>query len=259
MRKLAISFLLCAWALCAERVTVPLRDPSRPPTIRVSALNTSVHVKAHASREVIVDTDGNRPSTRPGPNGMRQIMIGMTGFSVEEDNNIVTIKPGMHSSSPLVVYVPVQSSVQLKITNGSELRVEGVEGEINAEATNGSVVLVDVGGPVVAHSLNGRVTAVLKSVPAGKPMSFSTLNGRVDVTLPASAKADLKINNSRGSTYSDFDMQLTAEVKRSESGRDQGPKYKLNLEHSVVGKINGGGPEYSFRSLNGNIYIRKGS
>jgi len=83
------------------------------------------------------------------------------------------------------------------------------------------------------------------------------MNGRIDLTLPADAKADLKINNQRGETYSDFDLQVSTSVERSESGREKGPKYRLNLERIVSAKINGGGPEISMRSVNGAIYIRK--
>ena len=258
MRYALLVFLLYAGNLAAERITVPLRDPSRPATIKISAVNTSIHVKSHAAREVVVETDASASASRPGPNGMRQILMGMHGLSIEEENNVVTVKPTPNTRGPIVVLVPEQSSVTLSGVNSREIRVEGVSGEINAQSTNGSVHLVDVAGPVVAHSLNGEVQAVLRSVPEGKPMSFSTLYGRIDVTLPASTKADLKISNSRGDTFSDFEMQLTTSVNRTDSGREQGPRYRLNLDSTVVGRINGGGPEFTFRSHNGRIYIRKG-
>jgi DUF4097 and DUF4098 domain-containing protein YvlB len=249
--------LLLALPLCAERITVPLRDPSRPAVIKVSTVNGSIQVKAHSGKDVLIDIDESGPRTRPAPNGMKQILTGSGGVSVEEENNVVTIKPE-HGNGSYSVLVPEKSSVHLKSVNGKELRVEGVEGEINAETVNGAIVIVDASGPVVAHALNGRLTASLKQVPAGKPMSFSTLNGRIDVTLPASAKADLKINNQRGETYSDFEVDVKTSVSRNESGRDNGPRYRLNLQRSIVGQINGGGPEISMRSMNGTIYIRKG-
>ena len=112
---------------------------------------------------------------------------------------------------------------------------------------------------MVAHSLNGRLTAnlKLKQLSAGWPISFSTLNGRIDLTLPA-AKADLKINNQRGETYSDFDLAISTSVNRTESNGENGPKYRLPMERIVTGHLNGGAPEISIRSQNGSIYIRKG-
>jgi len=249
--------LLLAVPLSAERINVPLRDPSRPALVKVSTVNGSIQVKAHSAKEVVVETDDGGARTRNAPNGMKQILTSNTGINIEEENNVVTVKPS-HGNGSYTVFVPEKSSVHVKSVNGRELRIEGVEGEINAETTNGSVVIVDAAGPVVAHSLNGRLTATFKSVPAGKPMSFSTLNGRIDLTLPSNAKADLKINNQNGNTYSDFDLAITSTFTKSESNRDNGPKYRLSMERVVSAQLNGGGPEISMRSQNGSIYIRKG-
>jgi len=247
--------LLLALPLCAERISVPLRDPSRPALVKVSTVNGSIQVKAHSGKDVVVELDDSGPRTRPAPNGMKQILTG-SGVNIEEENNVVTIK-SPHGNGSYVVFVPEMSAVHMKSVNARELRIEGVEGEINAETVNGSIVIVDAAGPVVAHSLNGRLTANLKQVPAGRPMSFSTLNGRIDLTLPAAAQADLKINNQRGETYSDFDLAISTSVNRTESNRENGPKYRLHMERIVTGQLNGGGPEISIRSQNGSIYIRK--
>jgi len=249
--------LLLAIPLSAERINVPLRDPSRPALVKMSTVNGSIQVKAHSAKDIVVELDDSGPRTRNAPNGMKEILSGRVGVNIEEENNVVTIKSA-HGNGSYTVYVPEKSAIHIRSVNGREIRVEGVEGEINAETTNGSVVIVDASGPVVAHSLNGRLTATLKQVPAGKPMSFSTLNGRIDLTLPVNAKADLKINNQQGETYSDFDMAITSTFNRTDSNRDNGPKYRLTMERVVTAKLNGGGPEISMRSQNGPIYIRKG-
>jgi len=247
--------LLLALPAFAEKINVPLRDSSRPALVKVSSVNGQIQVRAHSGKDVIVDTDEAGPRVRNAPNGMKQILAGHGSISIEEENNVVTVKPG-HGNGSVVVMVPEKSSVHLRSVNGKEMRIEGVEGEINAETTNGSIVIVDAAGPIVAHAQNGRLTASLKQVPAGKPMSFSTLNGRIDVTLPSSARADLKINNQNGQTYSDFDIAVTSNVARTDSGRDGGPRYRLQLERTITAKINGGGPEIAMRSMNGSIYIR---
>ena len=251
-------FLLFVLAVSAfgERINVPLRDASRPALVKVSTINGSIQIKAHAGKDVVIEMEDAGVRTQPAPNGMKQILSGMGGVNVEEENNVVTIK-SPHGNGSYVVLVPEKSSVHIRSVNAKELRVEGVEGEINADTVNGAIVIVDASGPVVAHSLNGRLTVNMKSMPAGKPMSFSTMNGRIDVTLPASAKAELKINNQRGDTYSDFDLAVTSSVNRTESKRENGPKYKLNLERIVSAQLNGGGPEISMRSMNGTIYIRR--
>jgi hypothetical protein len=249
--------LLLALPLFAERMTIPLRDPSRPAHLKFSTINGSITVKPHAGREVIIDSDAALPSTKPGPNGMKRIDLGQGGVTIEEENNVVTIKPSHAGGGNFTVLVPAASSVNLKSVNAKEIRVEGLDGEVNADTVNGAINLVDIAGPVVAHALNGRLNVTMANVPAGKPMSFSTLNGRIDVTLPAATKADLKLSSQHGDIFSDFDMQLSSTVSREESNREKGPKYKIKVERTVTGKINGGGAEISFRTLNGPIYIHK--
>lgn len=257
MRTICLLLLLALPGL-AERIPVPLRDPSRPATVKVSLVNGSIHVRTHAGPEVVVDSADQGARTRPAPNGMREIVGGMDQLHIEEEDNVVSVKPGPRNTE-LTILVPVTASLRLKSVNGKGLKIEGVGGEINAETVNGSIEISDASGPVVAHALNGRLTVGFKQLPAGKPMSFSTLNGRIDLTLPASAKAELKIRNQRGETYSDFDMQVSNVVTREESNRDKGPKYKLKMEKIVTAKVNGGGgPEINLRSLNGSIYIHKG-
>jgi DUF4097 and DUF4098 domain-containing protein YvlB len=255
MRYLLV-LLALALPLCAERINVPLRDPSRPALVKVSTINGNIQIKAHTGKDVIVELDDSPPRTQPAPNGMKQILTGAGGVNVEEENNVVTIK-SPHGNGSYVVLVPEKSSVHIRSVNAKELRVEGVEGEINADTVNGSIFIVDASGPVVAHSLNGRLTANMKHVPSGRPMSFSTMNGQIDLTLPADAKAELRINNQRGETYSDFEVQVSSSMKRTESGRDRGPKYRLDMERTVTAQVNGGGPEIAMRSMNGTIYIRK--
>ena len=88
------------------------------------------------------------------------------------------------------------------------------------------------------------------------PMSFNTYNGDVDITLPASVKASLKLRSSRGEVYTGFDvvMSKAPPVKKTES---ESGTYKVYLDNWVKGDINGGGPEFTMKNYNGDIYIRK--
>ena len=251
---------LCCGALWAERINVPLSDPSRPALVKASTINGSITVQTHAGKDVIVEVGGSSAvAEKPGPNGMRQIMGGSSGMSVEEDGNVIKISTSaMSRNSDLQIWVPVKASLNLRGVNGRGINVENVDGDIDVDSVNGSVNLKDVSGTVVAHALNGKLTVSLKQVSRDKPMSFSTLNGTVDVTLPASLAANVKVRNDWGKVYTDFDMAVTSEseVKQSQSGEGK-PRYRVQVDKTLIGKINGGGPEITFRSMNGTIYIRK--
>lgn len=134
-----------------------------------------------------------------------------------------------------------------------------MNGEIEVDNLNGAITLKNVSGSVVAHSLNGPVTASLDKVSADKAMSFTSLNGKIDVTLPGDTKARVRLKTDNGSVFSDFDMKMEPDAAKPvvEDARGQGGKYRIRMDRNIYGSINGGGPEYRFETLNGNILIHK--
>lgn len=87
-------------------------------------------------------------------------------------------------------------------------------------------------------------------------MSFTTFNGDVDVTFPASLKGDLRIDAGRGDIYTDFDVtQQPVAPKVDRSSSRGGSRFEISGEvHASVG---GGGPSIHFKTFNGDVYIRK--
>jgi len=249
-----------AQAQSPDRVVVPLSDPTRPAMVRASVLNGGITVKTHAASEVIVEARLREREDRRQQGNMRRIPMTSTGLSVEEESN--TVRVGVESLSrtvDLTITVPVNTSLKLNSTNDGDIEVTGVNGEVDVNNTNGDVSLKNISGTVVAHALNGKILVNFTSV-SDKPMAFSSLNGDIDVTFPASIKANIILTNNQGDVYSDFDlaMQTTPPKQVVEDGRSKGGKFKVKIDRSVVGTINGGGPEIRFKNFNGDIFIRKG-
>ena len=139
-----------------------------------------------------------------------------------------------------------------------EERIEVVEGEIEVTNTNGSVVLENVAGSVIAHATNGRVLVSLRDVTPDKPMSFTSMNASLDITLPANVKANLRMRTDNGEIYSGFDITRRPGTPTTEDSRSRGGLFRVLTDQTINGTINGGGPNFDLRTLNGNIYIRKG-
>lgn len=257
---------VAAWAQDAspERITVPFSDPSRPKTVKVSLLNGSINVKAYNGREVIVEAnrgaDRERGRRRPEPPaGMHRIDTS-PGLQVEESENTVVIGiSDMNRVTEVNVQVPADTSLRLRSVNGGNIGVEGVSGDLDVDNTNGNVTVTHVSGSVVAHALNGRLVVGLDRVTPNKAMSFSSLNGNVDVTLPGDIKANVKMKTDNGEIFSDFDIKLDASTHQPivEENKGSGGKHRIRFDKGVSGSINGGGPEMQFTTFNGNIYIRK--
>lgn len=243
-----------------DRVTVPFRDAGRPRTLVVSMIQGSITVRGYNGADAIVEGSGrshHRPSNAPP--GMHRIDPSNSGMDITEDNNVITIHGGVFRSADVTVQVPAQTSVRLKTVNGGKITVEGISGDVEADNTNGSVIITDVSGSVVANSTNGKVTVTLSKVTPNKNMSFSTLNGTVDVTLPGDTKANLKMRTDNGDIWTDFDVKLDGaqHPPQVDDQRRSGGKYRVRIDKTIYGSINGGGPDIQLVTFNGSIYLRK--
>jgi DUF4097 and DUF4098 domain-containing protein YvlB len=219
--------------------------------VNVHAINNSIAVKTNGGSDVIVEA-GSHPA--PSAGGMRRI-DGPRGLTIDEADNVIEIHADPTFQGPLMIAVPADTSVDLHTLNGN-LSVDGVRGEVDTDTLNGHTELTGISGTVVAHSLNGPIHVVMDRVDPAKPLSFSSLSGPIDVTLPADVKANVKFKTMSSDIYSDFEIALggTASTEKDNSG---GLKFRLRFDNNFEGVINGGGVQASFHTLHGTIYLRK--
>ncbi|MGZ4836078.1 MAG: DUF4097 family beta strand repeat-containing protein [Terriglobales bacterium] len=272
MRLLILSFTAILMAPLAlpqdtQKATVPFSDPSRPRRLEVVTMFGSVTVRGYNGQEAIVETssrDGIRAKGRKEaepPAGMHRIGGNYAGVEITEENNTIRVSGGQSplATADLVIQVPVQTSVSVNAQVGNAVTIENITGEIEANNMNGPLTITNVSGSVMAHSLNGKILASVNSVTPDKAMSFSTMNGEIDVTLPASIKANVKLKTDHGDIFTDFDVKLdsTARPPQVEDNRKKGGKYRVRFDRGTTGTINGGGPEIQFTTFNGSILIHK--
>ncbi|MDX2268022.1 MAG: DUF4097 family beta strand repeat-containing protein [Bryobacter sp.] len=246
-----------------ETLRMSFRDPSQPGLLKVHVMHGSIAVKPHEGNEVVVRSKGegaNQEREEQPEAGMRRIPTGGASLTMEENNNVISVNGrGKSRRTDLEILVPPRTNLNLTSVNGRAIEVVGVAGDLEIKATNGRVRLEDVTGAAVVHSMNGRIEAKFKSVDPAKPMSFSCYNGRIDVTLPAGVKANLKLQTLNGDVFTDFPVELGPDsVAKEESEEGKGAK-RVRWESTTEAKVNGGGPDYTFKTYNGRIYIRKGN
>ena len=261
-RYLALAGMLlavCALARAqdsAGRLVIPTRDTGTPRAISVSLVHASVTVRTHSGNDVIAETPGAGPSSAER-DGMRR--IDAPGIAVERQDNGLRIQVAFHNGHQrdLTLTVPVGTSLNLKTIHG-DIDVEGVHGEIDVTTLHGNVTLTAVSGTVVASSTMGTLKVSMDRLDPAKPLSFSSLNGNIDVTFPPDVKANLKLKADRGEIWSDFAISLSGAGLQSGSHTTNGV-YRINLDRNLYGAINGGGVEASFHTVNGKILIHKRS
>ncbi len=227
----------------------------------------SISIKGVNRKDVLIEARGpaataalRRTPNEPPPPGLRR--LSQSGpFSVEEERNTITVDVnGFQRAIDFTIEVPVRTNLDLETVMGS-ISVEAVDGDLEIDSVNGPVTLTNVGGSVVAHSVNGKLLATVARLTPQKPMAFTSMNGSVDVTLPAAVKANLKLRSDQGDVYTDFDLQLqressgSSQVDISRNGRRTN---LVNIDKAIYGSVNGGGPDFEMRTFNGNVYVRKG-
>jgi hypothetical protein len=256
-------FAAGAAARAQDRFVVPLSAPGQPVRVEVGLVFGSISVEPHANaNEVVVvaraEPEPERQRAGGGDRqGMRRLPNLSLGLVVEEEGNLVKVSmDGAPRPAVLQLLVPRRASLRLSTVNDGDITVRGIEGELELRNTNGDVVATDVSGAVVASTVNGEVKVALDRVDGKAAMAFSSLNGDVDVTVPADFKADLRLRSDNGEIYSDFDVQLVPDEASVTQGRSGG-RYRLEVQREVRGRVNGGGPEIQMRTFNGDVLLRR--
>jgi len=258
---LALLFLAAFTGLQAqnEKITVELSQPGKPYTVELNILHGSIHVVKSPGKELIIEAgSGKAPSTPVSKDGMRKISSG-GGFdiSVKEAANKVQINTGIpRGTMNITLHVPDNGSFKLATVSNGDIKVEDVAGEFELSNVNGGIILNKVAGSAVANTTNGGITATFTRVTPDTPMAFSTLNGKIDLSFPASFKGNIRARTDQGDVYSDFEIGFLKDEPKVVRTGEKGFS-KIEATRWVTGTLNGGGPEVMMKTVNGSIYIRK--
>ncbi len=279
MKKLSILIILMAAvvfrsAAQGEQLVVPLSEPGKPYSINVNLLFGAIKISAYEGKDIIIDavpSGGEKKPASVNENrttvtkkddlsaGMKKISDGQRlSITAEEKGNKVSVNMEQWSrTKDLIIKIPQgSSSVKLSTINGGDIVAENLSGELEISNVNGSIYLNGITGSGVVNTINGNVKVVFKSINSSAPMAFTTLNGDVDVTFPATLKTDVKLKSDHGEIYTDFDIVIDKNQPKVNKSNAPGT-YKVSIDQWIYGKISGGGPEVMMKNMHGNIYIRK--
>lgn len=262
----------------SSQFTVPLSDPAKRGKLKVHLNVGSINVTGTARKDVLIkyssDEDDEEMSERDGTNqnknknrndnedsdsraGLRRIGGGGMDLQVTENGNTVVVQSGSWSHGlNLDLEIPSGMDLELHTYNDGDLMVSNVQGEVALSNYNGDITARNISGSVVASTYNGEIKSTFDKVAENTPMSFSTFNGDIDLTFPATLKATLKMKTEQGEIFSGFDVNITSSgpVQMKDT---KGGVYKVVIDDWKTGQINGGGPEITMKNYHGDILIRK--
>ena len=268
-----------------EQLTVPLSSPGKPYSLKVQLVSGSIKVASHDGKDIIInatpksgdDDKGSKTNRNHNSNvnswkggsdredgskvaesGMKRISSA-GGFEVtakEADNNVTVNTGNPNKAVDLDLKIPQDVKLKIGTVNDGEISVENVRGELEVTNVNNKITLTNISGSVVANTVNGDIVVTFNKVDPNAPMSFSTLNGDIRVTLPADTKANMKFKSDNGEIFSDFDVVVDKTQGKIDKISAPG-MYKIKKDDWVYGKINGGGAEMLMKNMQGNIYLKK--
>lgn len=151
--------------------------------------------------------------------------------------------------------IPANMEVRVSTVNKGDVLVRNVNGRFEARNVNGPVTVEGMGSSGSAQTVNGPVTAKFTRPPQ-EPVNLKTVNGTVVAEFPREASAALRFKTLHGDIFTDFPTDSLAPAPAS--GEKRGAKYVYQSKRSFAVRIgNGGGPEHSFETVNGDIEIRQ--
>jgi hypothetical protein len=107
--------------------------------------------------------------------------------------------------------VPRQVRLEQLSTLEGGIAVRDVEGTVQARSLHGDIEGFDVAGSVVARALTGDIRVSLRALPAPQsPIRLETLNGDLDLLLPALANADLELTTVAGKVLGTYMWQASS-------------------------------------------------
>ena len=152
--------------------------------------------------------------------------------------------------------MPEHLALNVHTVQQGDLIIEEIHGPVSASHVNGDVILEDVISVCRAKTVNGDVTVSFDGRP-DLDGDYSTINGTITLNCSEPLQANVTAKTMNGSLYSAFDYITNAPQLVKTKEKDGGTTtYKLEETFNIaIGKS--GGPNLSFETLNGNIYLKK--
>jgi DUF4097 and DUF4098 domain-containing protein YvlB len=128
--------------------------------------------------------------------------------------NVVVTGPSTNSrqswSARLEIYVPAATGIAITTVNGS-IAVRDVQGPLQFHTVNGGVSLAGVGGNVQGSVVNGSIfLGVGGDHWAGQTLDVKTVNGSIEIEVPADCSAHVTASVAMGVISTNFPVQIPA-------------------------------------------------
>ena len=223
----------------------------------------SVTIQGYSGNEVIIKSKHSRHDDKRSQGLKRVDPSGDVdntdlGLSVKNESGSVVITQvenskhnnscGNHSESIYVIKVPVGMNIKYTHSSweGEKLYIRDISGELDISSNYHDIHLENVTGPMAVKTVYGTIDCDFKALSQNGSVSLYSVYESVDVSIPNSASANVKLSTTYGNIYSD----LNIDIDKEKSGK------KGYTGAKIVGKTNQGGVDLLVTATYENIYLR---
>ncbi|MEP5613776.1 MAG: DUF4097 family beta strand repeat-containing protein [Cyclobacteriaceae bacterium] len=147
--------------------------------------------------------------------------------------------------------VPRNIGVNARTIDKGDVSIKNMDGIVSACNVNGNVEIANARDVREASTVSGDITINFLENPK-ESVDFNTVNGDFNFELPKDFNAKIYFDSMNGDLYSAFDYKkLSPKIEKS----NRNGRFKIGTKTGV--EIGSGGPEFSFRSINGNVYLKR--
>ncbi|MGD8278749.1 MAG: DUF4097 family beta strand repeat-containing protein [Gemmatimonadota bacterium] len=222
-------------------------------SIEITGINGDIHAVAASGAEVRVSAE--KSARRSDPDDVRIEVLEHGGnvticaiYPERDGRNTNECRPGGATNRNIgnndvrvdfTVEVPAGVTLIAESVNGN-VEASRLESDIEANTVNGQIDLGTTGS-AEANTVNGSITAEIGRADWSGELTFETVNGGIELTLPDNLNADVHASTVNGGISTDFPLTVQGRF---------GPK-RLN------GRIGDGGRTLSLTTVNGEIELRR--
>ncbi len=149
---------------------------------------------------------------------------------------------GRHSWTRIQFTLTVPAGARLgsiDLVNG-DMDVAGVTGGVRAELVNGTIRAEDLAGAVSLSTVNGGIEATYRALGLDDRIELDSVNGTVELSLPASASARVRVETVHGRLSNDFGLEVR--------------KHKY-VGAEMDGMLGAGGADIEVSTVNGGVKL----
>lgn len=252
-----------------SRQTFEKSFPAKPGSrVAIDGINGSITAKGYAGNEVRVVVHEEMQGRRESDLQQAQAEIVLEIDADEHEISFYVDAPWRERNGRRSAWqgrnYEFSHAFELQVPHGVELYLRTVNGDIRVDDVrsvgefhnvNGRIEASGIRGIGDVTTVNGGIVLEFLEVPH-EGGNVETINGNVELTFPSSPDAHVRMKTFNGKLYSDFAYEHRAIAPQVESTRSDG-MYVYRSRNSTEISIGKGGPEWSLKTLNGNIYIRK--